>query len=85
MLEIGFIILGQIMIVPRMNVRSWLGGAKPNQICLMSDKEATHSFMSLELIRKLGLAGAGSGQAINMRFGKDEPHDINELALHVTL
>ena len=51
----------------------------------MSDKESTHSFMSLELIRKLGLAGAGSGQAINMRFGKDEPHDINELALHVTL
>jgi hypothetical protein len=29
----------------------------------MSDKEATHSFMSLEFIRKLGLAGTESGQA----------------------
>jgi hypothetical protein len=25
------------------------------------------------------------GKPINMRFGKDEPHDINEEALHVTL
>jgi hypothetical protein len=28
----------------------------------MSDKEATHFFISLELIRKLGLAGEESGQ-----------------------
>jgi hypothetical protein len=27
------------------------------------DKDATHSFMSLKLIRKLGLASAESGQA----------------------
>ena len=30
---------------------------------LWIDKEATHSFMSLKLIKKLGLAGAESGQA----------------------
>jgi hypothetical protein len=33
MLEVGSIILCQIMIVPRTNVRSWLGGTKANHIC----------------------------------------------------
>jgi hypothetical protein len=33
MLEVGFIILCQIMIVPRTNVRSWLDGTKLNHIC----------------------------------------------------
>jgi hypothetical protein len=50
----------------------------------MSDKEATHSFMSLELIRKLGLPARRVGKPINMRSRNDEPHDINEVALHVT-
>jgi hypothetical protein len=49
------------------------------------DKDAMHSFMNLKLIRKLGLLASKAGKLINMRFVKDEPHDINEVALYVTL
>jgi hypothetical protein len=32
-----------------------------------------------------GLPAYRTGKLINMRYEKDEPHDINEVALHVTL
>ena len=40
--------------------------------------------MSLKLTRKLGLPARRAGKLIIMRFGMDETHDINELALLVT-
>jgi hypothetical protein len=49
------------------------------------DKEATRSFMSPKLTRDLGFATCRAGKPINAQFGKDEPHDINEVALHATL
>jgi hypothetical protein len=48
------------------------------------DKEATHCFMILSSQRSWGLPTRRAGKLINMRFRNDEPHDINEVALHVT-
>ena len=52
---------------------------------LWINEMATHSFMSPKLIRESGLADTYSGEPINVWFGKGMPHEINKVALHVTL
>ena len=41
--------------------------------------------MNLKLTRRLRLPAGRAGKLINVRFGKDEPHEINKVASHVTL
>jgi hypothetical protein len=49
------------------------------------DKETTYFFMSPSSLGCWGLPTRKAGKPINMRFRKDEPHEINEVVLHVTL
>ena len=55
-----------------------------NVSCLV-DTGATHSFMSPKLARELGLPTQRMGKPINVRFAKDKPYEIKEVALHVNL
>ena len=68
---------------------------KPSLLCLQAqmnarnvswvDNEAKHYFLSLKLTRSWGLSTRRARKPIHMRFGKDEPHETNEVALHVAL
>ena len=49
----------------------------------MSHGLTKHAFKSSQ--GSWGLPARKASKPINVRFEKDEPHEINEVALHVTL
>ena len=67
---------------------------KPNLLYIMAcingrdvswiKKEATHSFISLKLVRKLGSPTCRAGKPIKVRFAKDTRQETKQEAMHVT-